>query len=152
MRCSQANWIIVRRADRVWRGAVAVLAIISWLTLSNHCALGLATTNSHPGADDPQHDCCASDVPLHPVPAKQSTNPCCKSLPAVSVIAAKAPANAAAGFVSYLPRPLPALLPNLPAPGLVSARFLDTGPPIGTTFAERVLQRSLQAHAPPCLT
>jgi len=136
---------------RVWRGAVAALAVISWLTLANHCALGLAASDSHSGISDPQHDCCTSDVTMQSKPAKQSGNPCCKTLPAVSISAAKA-------FVGpsheVLINPFSAAPVLLDLAGAIElrARFLDAGPPQERTFAETVLQRSLRAHAPPCLS
>jgi hypothetical protein len=42
-----------------------------------------------------------------------------------------------------------AFMLDLPEPDALLARYLDTGPPEGITFAEMVLQRSLLTHAPP---
>ncbi len=143
----------MQRSGRVWRGAVTVLAMVSWLALSNHCALGLATGDPHPGIGAPQHDCCASDVANQPKPAKKSTNPCCKTLQAVSIsLAAKAFLGPKDQLLTK-PIALPALLAfDRAEPNKLTARFLDIGPPDKTTFAETVLQRSLPAHAPPAVS
>ena len=134
------------------RGATVTLAAVSWLAVSNHCALGLAidrgafTRTRFPHT----HDCCASEVPAQPKPAKDPATPCCKTLQALSVSPAK----------SFEPRvtiffggPLACSTPTIATPQVapVAYRFLNTGPPGGKTFAESVLQRSLLAHAPPFL-
>lgn len=134
----------------VWRGTVVALAVISWLTLSNHCALGLATGDPHSGIGVPKHDCCASDVPTHQNRGEQSGNPCCKTLPVVSISVAKAFVGPGHGLV--VKPVVPAIMLDLADTIELTARFLDTGPPEKTAFAETVLQQSLQAHAPPCLS
>jgi len=128
-----------------------ILAVISWLALSNHCALGLALVENHGNEEASAHDCCASTIPSHPEPARQSSTPCCKTLRIVSV----APAEAPAWNAICLPGAsddLLAILAKPPAFSGASYLFVDTGPPEVATFAEIVLQRSLLAHAPPSLS
>ena len=133
------------------RWATAMLAAISWLAISNHCALGLATVGMHQRTAVSAHDCCASEVPKQPKPAKDPASPCCKTLQALSVSPAKSFATIVTTFVGVFPAfgtPTLATLRSAPA----AHCFLDTGPPGGKTFAESVLQRSLLAHAPPFLS
>src|SRR4051794_24507328 len=114
---------------------------------SGHCALAAALT--HPRSSEPVQESC----PGHAQPEKkqsQSELPCCKTL-----VAAPAPAKISASYDATAF----AVLPYLSAivallvwqPDAPSAE-LDTGPPDTRTFAESVLQRSLPAHAPPCLS
>ncbi len=139
-------------AHRAFRWVTVTLAAISWLALSNHCALGLAAVENHgPEAVAEQHDCCASDIPSTPKPAKDPATPCCKTLPATVVGLAKT------YQVEAMVLPVPVLefiaLPVTEPSRLSLARHsLDTGPPGEKTFAESVLQRSLLAHAPPVLS
>jgi hypothetical protein len=143
----------VLRARRAMtlRWTTVTLAAVSWLAVSNHCALGLATVGIHQPATVSAHDCCASEVPAQPKPAKDPATPCCKTLQALSV----SPANSfEVSVTTFVRGPLvfstPTIAPPWAAP--VAYRFLNTGPPGGKTFAESVLQRSLLAHAPPSLS
>jgi len=134
------------------RGATAALVAVSWLAVSNHCALGLAAieTHSSDAISAQTHDCCASEVPGQPKPAKDPATPCCKTLPAVSVSPVKSfETNVTISFGG----PLACSMPTFATPRIaaVAYRFLNTGPPGGRSFAESVLQRSLLAHAPPFL-
>ncbi len=80
----------VLRAHRAiaFRWATVTLAAISWLAISNHCALGLAAFESHEALAIAEHDCCASEVPAQPKPAKDPAAPCCKTLQATAVTSA----------------------------------------------------------------
>ena len=134
------------------RGATVALVAVSWLAVSNHCALGLAAieTHSSDAVSAQAHDCCASEVPDQPKPAKDSATPCCKTLQALSVSPAKSvQASVTISFGGPLASSVPTIA--LPRLGLLAGRFLNTGPPGGKSFAESVLQRSLLAHAPPFL-
>jgi hypothetical protein len=126
------------------------LAAFSWLAVSNHCALGLATIETHQPAAVSAHDCCASEVPAQPKPAKNPTTPCCKTLPALSVSPVK---SFAASVTTFFGAELDCVLTTVATPRIstVAPWFLDTGPPRARTFAESVLQQSLLAHAPPFL-
>ena len=126
-----------------------MLAAISWLAVSNHCALGLAAIENHETASVAGHDCCPSEVPVQPKPAKDPTAPCCKTLQATAVTSAKV-FQANATMLAGAPLDFATMIVDGPAlHSIVASRFLDTGPPGGRTFAESVLQRSLLAHAPP---
>ena len=134
------------------RGATAALVAVSWLAVSNHCALGLAAieTHSSDAVSAQAHDCCASEVPGQPKPAKDPATPCCKTLQALSVSPAK---SFEASVTIFFGDPLACSTPTIATPRVASVayRFLNIGPPGGKTFAESVLQRSLLAHAPPFL-
>jgi hypothetical protein len=131
------------------RWATVTLAAISWLAVSNHCALGLAAIENHKAGPSAEHDCCASKAPAQPRPAKDPAAPCCKTLQASAVTPARVfQANAtmvAGGPVDFATM----IVAGPPLHSIVASRFLDTGPPGEGTFAESVLQRSLLAHAPP---
>jgi len=134
------------------RGATVALVAVSWLAVSNHCALGLAAIEMHSSdtVSAQAHDCCASAVPGQPKPAKDPATPCCKTLQALSVSPAKSfEANVTISFGGPLACSMPAIATLRIGP--VAYRFLNTGPPDGKSFAESVLQRSLFAHAPPFL-
>ena len=132
------------------RGATVALVAVSWLAVSNHCALGLAAieTHSSDAVSAQAHDCCASKVPGQSKPAKDSASPCCKTLQALSVSPVK---SFEARVTIFFGGPLACITPTIATPqlGPVAYRFLNIGPPGGKTFAESVLQRSLLAHAPP---
>jgi hypothetical protein len=130
--------------------ATVTLAAVSWLAVSNHCALGLSAIEAHDADGVAEHDCCASDVPAQPKPAKDSAAPCCKTLRALSVTPVHA-FNASATIAVGAPLDFATILAP-PRPAVAAYQFLDTGPPGGRTFAEVVLQRSLLAHAPPFLS
>jgi hypothetical protein len=133
------------------RGATVALVAVSWLAVSNHCALGLAAieTHSSDAVSAQAHDCCASEVPGQPKPGKDPATPCCKTLQALSVSPAK---SVEAKVTIFFGDPLACSAPTIATPRVAPAyRFLNTGPPDGKSFAESVLQRSLLAHAPPFL-
>ena len=137
------------RAHRAiaFRRATVTLAAISWLAISNHCALGLAAIESYGSEVVAKHDCCAGQMPAKPKPAKGANTPCCKTLRATSAIAKAWQA----GDVTMAGAPVdfpPAILDKPRVPN-TARRSLGTGPPGAGSFAESVLQRSLLAHAPP---
>ena len=148
----------VRRSDPMcssstmrWRRLLVLVAAISWLGLSNHCALGLAMMANRGPEELSAHNCCASKVPVQPVPTRKSSLPCCKTLPVVAVAPLEVPAWSATGF-QPLAIDLLTTGSKLPRPDLIGHLFADTGPPVNRSFAETVLQRCLLAHAPPCLS
>jgi hypothetical protein len=125
------------------RSVGVVIAICSWIAVSNHCAFAAVASE----IDKAQTEC-----PFHSKPAKQkeqsSQVQCCKILRAVVFAKTKGWARDDAkfcdaifpvktcAFVVYSSRPVAPLL-------------LDTGPPGAFSFAELILQSSLLAHAPP---
>jgi hypothetical protein len=125
------------------RWAIAVIAICSWIAVSNHCAIAAVAM---------QIDTAQTECPFHSKPAKQkeqsSQVQCCKVLRAVVFAKAKDWARNDAKFCdanfpvqtdAFVVYPSRAVAPLL----------LDTGPPGAFSFAELILQRSLLAHAPP---
>jgi hypothetical protein len=126
------------------RGAIVVVAICSWFTISNHCAFAALATKT----DAASHGC-----PFHSKPKEKPSAgaQCCKILRAVAPVATKSWArddtklsgaddfNSESALVIAYSRTTPVPL------------FLDTGPPGVRSFAELILQRSLLAHAPPSL-
>jgi hypothetical protein len=151
---SGKNETVLRtRRAMTLRWTTVTLAAVSWLAVSNHCALGLAAIERHPSdaVSANAHDCCASEVPAQPKPAKDPATPCCKTLQALSVSPAK---SFEVSVTTFVRGPLVFSTPTIATPrsAPVAYRFLNTGPPGGKTFAESVLQRSLLAHAPPSLS
>jgi hypothetical protein len=130
------------------RWATVTLAAISWLAISNHCALGLATIGSHQAEAVSGHGCCASTIPADSEPAKRPAAPCCKTLHVVAMTPAENFPSDALAFAGLAADVVTGAVISAP-PASLASRFLDTGPPPGPTFAESVLQRSLRAHAPP---
>lgn len=133
---------------RALTGAVAGL---SWLLISNHCTIiSAAPVDELKQAADPcpMH----ASAPKHrQAPPKQPGDQlCCKNIHATA--AKLSPAR-----ILQLGTPVLTVFFN---PEAFSSRShetslalcLDTGPPLGQSFSELVLQRSLLAHAPPVLT
>ncbi len=135
-------------ATRALRAPIVLLAALSWLAVSNHCALaafqGSAGMAAAPSCHAMHHG--------H-APAKQNKEAdveCCKVLRATLPTLSKslvAPAVSTFAIQHYFI----ALVWMVERPRLIPAQELDTGPPAGRSFAEAVLQRSLLAHAPPSL-
>jgi hypothetical protein len=129
---------------------VASFAIISWLTLSNHCAIGaigaIGAIATATAAEPDEQQC-----PMHPAPAKQKDSAvqnCCKVVRAL----APKPAKLVIASLTHLPPWLQHVEVDQPVrfpAASVSMIVTGNGPPAGLCFAESVLQRSLLAHAPP---
>ena len=132
---------MARNALRVTtRTLTALVTILAWFLLSNHCALGVVAPVSEPAADS---------CPMHSAPAKKAPAPkmpCCKDLRAVvaKYVAAAAFVPRIVGEHDYVT--------GVFAPPLrvaIEVRGVDTGPPGYFSFAESVLQESMLSHAPP---
>jgi hypothetical protein len=134
---------IERTVKATARYAVVVIAICSWIAVSNHCAFAAVATE----IDKAQTDC-----PFHSKPAKQkeqsSQVQCCKILRAVVFAKTKDWARNDAKF-SAANFPVQASAFVLCSSRAVVPLLLDTGPPGAFSFAELILQQSLLAHAPP---
>lgn len=136
------------RARRVVRSLIVLLTISAWFVASDHCALAGTLLRSTAAAAPAQESC-----PGHSQPKKeekQSKLPCCKTL-----VATSAPAKIAGGYQAdlFVIQPFQnAEFDFVLKHFALSALELDTGPPASLSFAESVLQRSLHAHAPPCLS
>ncbi len=136
-----------RPALQIARALIALLTMAAWLVAFDHCAL--AGILIRPAATTPVQESC----PGHSQPEKKQNQgelPCCKSLSATT-----APLKISAGydttsFVVHLF--FSAASPLVLGHSEPRIDELDTGPPEADTFAESVLQRSILAHAPPCLS
>jgi len=126
------------------RSVGVVIAICSWIAVSNHCAFAAVASESA----NAQSEC-----PFHSKPAKQKQPPsqmqCCKTLHAVVVVQSKAWERDQAKFRDVtLPFQVVSLLAC--STQAVAPLLLDTGPPLHAfSFAELILQQSLLALAPP---
>lgn len=122
---------------------VILATILSWLAVSNHCAL--AALSPLPSATE--------SCPMHPQPEKQKNDSgliCCKILRAPSapaLVKAVAPVQ----LLDLLAGDLWTAISSRDALEPPHSLVCDTGPPGLGSFAESVLQRSLRAHAPPSL-
>jgi hypothetical protein len=125
------------------RWAIAVIAICSWIAVSNHCVIAAVAM---------QFDTAQTECPFHSKPAKQkeqsSQVQCCKVLRAVVFAKTKDWARDDAKFCDR-DFPVQADAFVLCSSRAVAPLLLDTGPPDAFSFAELILQRSLLAHAPP---
>jgi hypothetical protein len=119
----------------------AVLTLIAWFSLSNHCALGAAA---------PVSEAAFSSCPMHSAPAKKkpaTKTPCCKD---VRAVVAKGVVASAAGARPIATRDYGTeIFAQQPVRVAILFQNLDTGPPGCLSFAESVLQESVPAHAPP---
>lgn len=131
--------------DSVLRFVVVTAVLLSWFTITNHCALGLMKPTAQ--AKSAHAGCCSGEsAPAKPAPGN-GVRECCKS------IHVELPGTVAVTFdVSsfHLDLPLPAHWNTVHLIGTRCENFMrDHGPPRSLTFAELVLQRSLLSHAPP---
>jgi len=134
---------IKRTVKARMRSVGVVIAICSWIAVSNHCAFAAVAAE----IDKAQTEC-----PFHSKPAKQkeqsSQVQCCKILRAVVFAKTKDWARNDAKFCdANFPVQEGAFVAYSLSP--VSPLLLDTGPPGAFSFVELILQSSLLAHAPP---
>lgn len=126
---------------RLGRSAIVIAILVSWLAISNHCAVAAVTTTK---PDTTENEC-----PFHPKPAKQkqesSNIQCCKILRALVAKTTKDWARDNFSF-SDLDLPIASLIAFTEAHKSVPL-LLDTGPPGTTSFVELI--GSMRAHAPP---
>ncbi|HEY3900046.1 MAG TPA: hypothetical protein VGM54_15665 [Chthoniobacter sp.] len=132
------------RASQFARSLVAAVMLLSWLVLTNHCALAAilpsATAKSiHAHCHAAMHQ----DGKKSP---NQGIRECCQAVKAslTSKIVVKVDASSSALPVSVI---LAVLAPRADEPAVELLQ--DHGPPGAISFAEIVLQRSLLSHAPP---
>lgn len=137
-----------------FRLIASLLVMLSWIVVTNHCALGLMTM---PGAEAESVEHCGEKAGAHQHcpdhdggPSKGDVSACCQAIKAPALQAVKLVSYDANQFVvqAYILTifQLASLEPHL------TALEIDTGPPPDSiSFAESVLQRSILAHAPPLL-
>jgi hypothetical protein len=128
------------------RSMVVMVAVCSWIAISNHCAFAALATKPASA----QNEC-----PFHSKPGKQkeqqsSQVQCCKVLRAVVLAKTKSWTRDHANF-SAVALYFEEWARVGHSRAALAALFLDTGPPGAHSFAELILQRSLFAHAPPSL-
>jgi hypothetical protein len=137
----------VTRLSLLFRQTVVFMTALSWLVISNHCALASVMEGAQPKK--------VSACPMHAKPSGPDQKPargaqvCCRTLSA---------AKAKMFQQRIIPPALPllAVLPSnlFDTPSVAGNPIifsLDTGPPGYLSFSELVLQRSLLSHAPPVL-
>ncbi|PYJ37740.1 MAG: hypothetical protein DME83_02775 [Verrucomicrobia bacterium] len=139
VRRDSANKVIVTAKRASARCGIALVTILSWLAISNHCAFSAIVTKK---------DTARSGCPFHsgPTPQKQSAGiQCCKILRAVVPTIEKSwLRNADFSDVSFYFGEFALSAKARNAPSLL---VLDNGPPGTTSFAQLV--GSMLAHAPP---
>lgn len=134
------------RASSFNRCLVVAVMLLSWLVVTNHCALGFMQAAR--GAETEHAHCHASPGDAGKKGPVDSTCECCRMIKASLAGHPEFKFDAA-----QFSLPAWAIIEVLSAPAgdSVSAFIHDHGPPRAVSFAESVLQRSLQSHAPPTL-
>jgi hypothetical protein len=127
--------------NAIVRPATVVIAVLSWIALSNHCALAAIA----PKADTSQSECPFHSKPITPK-APAGAIQCCKILRGITTSPAKTPGCAIVDL-PHVDLAFAVLIVCAPAKISFPGVFLDTGPPGTTSFVELI--GSLRAHAPP---
>ena len=128
------------------RTLVVALLMVAWLVASNHCAFGLMKRTSQTTANHATCHSCKSE-PSKPQPASGGDRECCKALQGLPADTAKVEAKYDTALFALLDFALTAVPSAVAAQAVLAC---DTGPPRALSFAERILQRSVLSHAPPC--
>jgi hypothetical protein len=136
---------------RIFSAMVAVVAVLSWITGTNHCFLGLLKEPQSAAAS-------MSHCPGH---AKESGTArdgpsgmlaCCQGLLSPNFELANAKILIFPVLLAILLFAFDGLaLPEAPRRILLSTEY-DTGPPSAGFFIETVLRRSLRENAPPLVS
>ena len=134
---------------RFFSATVAVVAVLAWITGTNHCWLGLMKQGQDAAPS-------VSHCPGHPKTSGAAHDgpsgmlACCQGLLSPNFEVAKTkvfPVLVAIQFfaIGHL------TLPEAPRSILLSREY-DTGPPLAGFFVGTVLRRSLQENAPPIVS
>ena len=123
------------------RALTIIIAVASWVALSNHCAF--AAANSQPAAE--QGVCPFHGKPAKPKPARSDVQ-CCKILRAVTTAPIKRIARAIVEL-AHVDFAFGAFVLVDPAQIAIVPETLDTGPPGTTSFSELI--GSWPRRAPP---
>ena len=123
----------------------ALIAVLAWLVASNHCAFSALVERVAKGADATAE--CKHCPPKDSGEGKSGGMAgCCKGIKAAP--SAPGLADFDAGLFSTFVQGVELLLSQprseRPVPGIAGA-----GPPRSLSFAEAILSRSFQSHAPP---
>ncbi len=137
-----------RASDKIIRMSIVATAIVAWLSISNHCAIG--------GLIGPKTQSSVTIMHCHnnqTSPSKKSGNeeemPCCKILRATITDAAKLVQATNKNLLPIQSWIVAEIIFADEAVLHLTSQELDTGPPFAASFTESVLQRSILAHAPP---
>jgi hypothetical protein len=134
---------------RFFSATVAVVAVVSWITGTNHCFLGLMKGPGNPAVS-------ASPCPLHPQESGTAHSgssgmlACCQGLLSSEFALAKTQIPLPVAALRFF-SPVDFTLPESPWSIILSTEY-DTGPPLTSVFVETVLQRSLPENAPPLVS
>ena len=118
----------------------------AWIVASNHCAFGLMKRTPQTAATHAVCHSCKSE-PSKPQPAPGGERECCKALQSLPADTAKVEAKYDASLFALLDFATAAVPSSVAAQPMV---VRATGPPRALSYAERILQRSVLSHAPPC--
>lgn len=135
---------------RFFGAIVAVVAILAWMTGTNHCLLALMERGQNAVAS-------ASQCPGHPKESGAAHDgpsgmlACCQGLlsPHFELAKGKVPFPELVAVQLFAISHL--TLPEAPRSILLSTEY-DTGPPWVSFFVGTVLRRSLQENAPPLVS
>jgi hypothetical protein len=132
------------RASSIHRRLVVAVMLLSWLVITNHCALSrlssVAVTNGEHAHCHPAQDSGSKKMPA------DDSRECCRA------IKASLPDNAVSKFdVAQIHLQVWVVLQVIGEPKRPAlVEFIhDHGPPQADSFAEIVLQSCLRSHAPP---
>jgi hypothetical protein len=133
---------------RFFSATVAVVAILSWITGTNHCLLG-SMKGAQNGAFSESH------CPVHRESGTAHSNSsgmlaCCQGLLSPNFQLTKAQFFLLL-FVIQRFGPVDSTLPNASGKTPPKTEY-DTGPPLASFFVDTVLRRSLPENAPPLLS
>ena len=132
------------RRQPIFRVLTVALMLVSWLVVTNHCALGMMKT---PVAGEEHAHCHSGKTPAGK-DAPNGLRECCKTVNGAP-LPTKAEVKFDASKVQVEVVALLSALDCLPVEPALSALIHDHGPPRFGSFAELVLQHSLLSHAPP---
>jgi hypothetical protein len=136
---------------RFFSTTIAVVAVLAWITGTNHCLLGLMERGQNAAAS-------LSHCPGHPKETGGTHDSasgmlaCCQGLLSAHFELAKGSVPSFPGLVAIQLFAIDDLtLPEAPRSILLSTEY-DTGPPWVSFFVRTVLRRSLPENAPPLVS
>lgn len=140
------NWLTKAKS---LNGTVAIVAVLAWLTGTNHCLLGLM----HQPKSKTVSTCTCANHSEKSDDAERGSSAmlgCCQGLQSSKIDLAKAKLEPVLVALHLLPTGH-FILPKAP-PNILQNTEYDTGPLAPGFFVETVLQRSLRENAPPIVS
>jgi hypothetical protein len=134
------------RASPISRCLVVAVMLLSWLVVTNHCALGGMLAKTACSATHTHCHAAANDSGKK-APG-DGMRECCQTIKAS--LADRAEFDFAAAAFQFQVAAIFSVI-VAPVTNSVPGLYRDHGPPRASSFAEIVLQRSLLSHAPPIL-